>query len=121
MTQEPVKFDPESLDRLISLELLAAIRSTADDDVLDVIIDLNLEYPEGRDAARKRIASWLEKRFKQLTASTSGNRSDGSRREFINTGKGKFRQYMFATLTPGSITIPCKVQSRRLIIAPADL
>jgi hypothetical protein len=79
ITRNPVKFDPETLDRtLISLELLAVLRNAADNDVLDVIIDLNLEYPEGRDAARKWVARWLKSRFKQSAASAG---SDDSRQQ----------------------------------------
>jgi serine protease AprX len=111
--RDPLKFDPETLDRtLISLELLAAIRTAADSEVLDVIIDLNLEYPEGRDAARRWIAGWLRKRFAQSAsgapavspdaASASGGSS--SRRESTNTAKSRFsQQYIFAALTPASI------------------
>ncbi|MGO9360060.1 MAG: S8 family peptidase [Xanthobacteraceae bacterium] len=104
-TRKNVKFDPESLDRtLISLELLAAIRTSAEDDVLDVIIDLNLEYPKGREAAGRWIATWLKERFKQSTAATIGGRADGSQRESINTARSKFsQQYMFVALTPPSI------------------
>jgi serine protease AprX len=105
ITSDPSKFDPETLDRtLISLELLAAIRTAGDNGVLDVIIDLNLEYPEGRDAAREWIAGWLTKRFKQSTPSASGNASDSSRPESINMAKSKFsQQYMFVALTAASI------------------
>jgi hypothetical protein len=112
ITRDPVKFDPETLDRtLISLELLAAIRTTADSEVLDVIIDLNLEYPEGRDAAGKWIAGWLRKRFTRSASGSPAASPDAasasgssSRRESINTAKSRFsQQYMFAALTPASI------------------
>ena len=113
ITRDPVKFDPETLDRtLISLELLAAIRTTADSEVLDVIIDLNLEYPEGRDAARRWIAGWLRKRFAQSASgapavspdAASASGSSSSRRESVNTAKSRFsQQYIFAALTPASI------------------
>jgi serine protease AprX len=111
--RDPLKFDPETLDRtLISLELRAAISTTADSEVLDVIIDLNLEYPQGRDGARKRIAGWLGKRFTQSTSGSAGTSSDAasargsssSRRESVNGAKSRFsQQYIFAALTPASI------------------
>lgn len=76
-TQGSIRFDPETLDRtLISVELLTLMRRSGDTDVLDVIIDLNLEYPKGRDAARAWVGRWLEKRFRQSTT-TSPSTSQG--------------------------------------------
>ena len=49
-------FDPKTLDRtVIALPLLQQLAEQGDDAVFDVIIDLNLNFPGGRDHARERV------------------------------------------------------------------
>jgi serine protease AprX len=113
----PVEFDPKKLDRtIISVELMEAIKEASRkgraDDALDVIVDLNLEFPRGRDAARDEIWQWLESRFKPTAPAVATERqtssagsSEGARpREWIKKAKGKYsQQYIFASLTPVTI------------------
>src|SRR5436190_449389 len=49
-------FDPKTLDRtVIALPLLQQLAERGDDAVFDVVVDLNLNFPGGRDHARERV------------------------------------------------------------------
>jgi serine protease AprX len=110
------EFDPKKLDRtLISLELLEAIRVAAgagrSGDALDVIIDLNLGFPRGRDAARDEVQKWLKDRFgtrppdaQSPAAPLAGAPKADAAREWIKELKGRYsQQYIFAALAPATI------------------
>jgi subtilisin family serine protease len=107
--REPLKFDPATLDRsLVSLELMDAIRKASDSDPLDVIIDLNLSYPKGRDAAEHWVVRWLNKRLKsdprRARGETPPAAGDKGRREALNRTKSRYsQQYVFAALTRQSL------------------
>jgi serine protease AprX len=81
------RFDPRALDRtVIAIPLL---RQMADDEVSlhDVIIDVNLDYPQGREAARTAIAALVD----DLTNSDPD--------QGIDTQKGRYsQQYLFGKL-----------------------
>ena len=98
--KQVIEFDPTTLDRtLVSLELMDAISRASRNDALDVIIDLNLGYPDGRDAAATRVMELLDKRLER-----SPHRRRAGQRESINRTKSRYsQQYVFATLTPLSI------------------
>jgi subtilisin family serine protease len=58
-TKKP--FTPETLDRTkIAIPLLERIRDDGPDAVQNVIIDVNLEYPGGRQEARRVVGRWVE-------------------------------------------------------------
>jgi hypothetical protein len=49
-------FDPRILDRaVIALPLQNAMTAGGDGAIQDVVIDLNLNFPGGRDRARERV------------------------------------------------------------------
>ncbi|HEY4218760.1 MAG TPA: S8 family peptidase [Gemmatimonadaceae bacterium] len=49
-------FDPRVLDRtVIALPLQQAMKAASDDTMHDVVIDLNLNFPGGRERARERV------------------------------------------------------------------
>ncbi len=55
-TAAEADFDPRVLDRtVIARPLLERARRTGDDAIFDVVIDLNLNFPGGRDRARERV------------------------------------------------------------------
>ena len=58
-----------------------------------MIIDLNLEYPEGREGARK----WVTETTEKIISEIGRNKDPG--RQGINKTKSKFsQQYLFAIL-----------------------
>ena len=111
------EFDPKKLDRtLISLELLEAIRISADagrlGDAIDVIIDVNLGFPRGRDAARDEVQKWLKERFSARSPDAQApaalpadaGKADAVAREWIKELKSRYsQQYIFAAVTPATI------------------
>lgn len=90
-------FTPESLDRtVIAMPLLKVLKAEADGEIEPephkVIIDLNLEFPGGREAARK----WVIDAIKNLIASAPpGEPAD----QEIFEKRGELTpQYVFASL-----------------------
>jgi subtilisin family serine protease len=85
-------FDPSVLDRsVIALPLLKRMEETPDKP-LAVIIDLNLEYHEGRKAAGKAIQEDIDRLRR------------GAPDQGVNVAKSEFtNQYLFARLKPDVI------------------
>jgi hypothetical protein len=53
---KPISFDPRMLDRtVIARPLLQELKKKGEDALVDVVIDLNLNFPGGRDHARERV------------------------------------------------------------------
>src|ERR1043166_3011563 len=49
-------FDPRVLDRtVIARPLMEELKEKGDDALVDIVIDLNLNFPGGRDRARERV------------------------------------------------------------------
>jgi hypothetical protein len=54
-TKRP-SFDPRVLDRtVIARPLIDELKQKGEDVLIDVVIDLNTNYPGGRDRARERV------------------------------------------------------------------
>jgi serine protease AprX len=96
-------FKPETLDKtVIAIPLLdklnEEVRKLNEDpslkhEVFPVIIDINLEYPKGRDSARAWITDTIEKIIGKM-----GNKKDRGR-QGINITKSEFsQQYIFVAL-----------------------
>src|SRR4051812_29847294 len=86
-------FAPRQLDRMvITPPLLYELKDPANDEKqYHVIIDLNLDYPEGRQAARRRVRALVRESEPGALASL---RSGGS---------GQSPPYLFARLTGAAI------------------
>jgi serine protease AprX len=87
-------FRPEHLDRMvITPPLLYALQDAANDATeFDVIIDLNLDYPEGRESARRRVLALI------------GEADGGAPQSDVRSGGTDPTQpYLFATLTGATI------------------
>jgi serine protease AprX len=102
-TKKP--FTPETLDRtIIAIPLLDKIAKDGLHKPQDVIIDLNLEYPKGREEARKEVWRWIDalsgvtKTFEKRAESISpGNQG-------VNPTKSKYsQQYLFGRLSGKNI------------------
>jgi serine protease AprX len=107
---EEKPFTPETLDRTtIAIPLLDKLTHAASEDAFEVIIDVNLDYPGGREAARTEVAKWVNA-LPDVMASASKHGSD---KLGINEGKGRFsQQYLFGRLSAADI--------RRLVIRSQD-
>ena len=105
-------FDPKTLDRtVIALPLLQQFAERGDDAVFDVVIDINLNFPGGRDGARERV--------RDLAAAALA--SDGGRQPGIGVDDRKTElsdQYVFARL-PGR-TIKAMVRLDAASVAGAS-
>jgi subtilisin family serine protease len=109
------KFDPKTLDRtVVAGELLEALGSQTPAALFDVIIDLNLEFPDGRELARARVERWLNQRFEVQSTQNGEPRANGAGGagvsppgafgEAIDSAKTQFsQQYIFARLSPTTI------------------
>src|SRR5881394_3146219 len=65
------EFDPRVLDRtVIALPLLDELAAKGDDEIVNVIIDLNLNFPGGRSRARERVRDLVS----AAMAATGGRR-----------------------------------------------
>lgn len=91
--QQP-DFTPEVLDRtLIAIPLLRDMAEANETTAFEVIIDLNLEYREGRQGARERVTELVRQ-------------AKGSKRRGLGVDEAKSRlshQYVFATLEARTI------------------
>jgi serine protease AprX len=99
-TEKP--FTPETLDRtIIAIPLLEQIKKDGPDAVQNVIIDVNLEYREGRKEARKTLEKWV----RQLVLSEGSHAKRGvPPRQGINKAKSAYsEQYLFGRLSGHNI------------------
>lgn len=89
-------FEPEVLDRtVIAIPLLRKLKKNAVKPY-DIIIDLNLGYRDGREAAKERVRELVDK-----AAASLGQDSRKSR--MIDEGKSRYsNQYLFGTM-PGRV------------------
>ena len=87
-------FDPRVLDRtVIARPLMEELKEKGDDALVDIVIDLNLNFPGGRDRARERV--------RDLAAAAIA--TSGRRRRGVGVDERKTQlsdQYVFARL-PG--------------------
>jgi serine protease AprX len=85
-------FTPKVLDKtVIAIPLLDKLDKEGEEKIQPVIIDLNLEYYDGRDAARERV--------KQLVHEILSELRINPREQNINDAKSKLsHQYLFASL-----------------------
>ncbi len=98
--REAPSFDPKILDRtVIAIPLLRQLEEeppAAAPILHAVIIDLNLDFPGGRDAARR----YVELKISEMLASRRAKTGEGLRRKDL--GNGRFEhgveQYVFAKL-----------------------
>src|SRR6186713_1150543 len=85
------RFDPGILDRsVIAIPLLKDIDED-DNKVRAVIIDVNIDYDEGRDAAR----TWIREAINAITEVASAGGNQGVRKEKTELSN----QYIFARLS----------------------
>jgi len=85
------RFDPGILDRsVIAIPLLKDIDED-DNKVRGVIIDVNIDYDEGRDAAR----TWIREAIDAVTEVASADENQGVRKEKTELSN----QYIFARLS----------------------
>lgn len=92
-SQSEERFDPRVLDRMvIALPLMRILQKDREGQPHSVIIDLNLDYPGGREGAREHVKKLLDK----ITAGdeTQGIKEAMSRRS---------QQYLFARLKKTAI------------------
>ncbi len=102
---DPAKkpFTPKTLDKtVIAIPLLNKLneekkklekKPELEREIFPVIIDLNLEYPKGREGAR----DWVLKTTKEIIGDIGSNKD--ADRQGINETKSKFsQQYLFASL-----------------------
>jgi len=86
-------FDPTILDRtVIALPLLQLLAEKGDDAVFDVVIDLNLNFPGGRDHARERVRDLAVAALAGVAAPEEEIGVDNRKTELSD-------QYVFARLT----------------------
>jgi subtilisin family serine protease len=94
-------FDPRILDRaVIALPLQQDMTATGDDTPLDIVIDLNLNFPGGRDRARERVRD-LAAAAMAATTPAAGDRAPGTGVDERKTELSD--QYVFARLTAAAI------------------
>ena len=87
-------FDPRVLDRtVIARPLMEELKEKGDDALVDIVIDLNLNFPGGRDRARERVRD-----LAAAAMATSGRRRRGAGVDERKTQLSD--QYVFARL-PG--------------------
>ncbi len=90
-------FDPTTLDRtVIALPLLQQMAEQGDDAVFDVVIDLNLNFPGGRDHARERVRDLATAALAGAGGAQAGIGVDDRKTELSD-------QYVFARLTGRAI------------------
>jgi len=98
-------FDPKTLDRtVIALPLLQQFAERGDDAAFDVIIDLNLNFPGGRDRARERI--------RDLAAAALASEEERHLEIGVDDRKTELSdQYVFARLTGRAIKAMVRLDS----------
>ena len=90
-------FDPKTLDRtVIALPLLQQFTERGDDAVFDVVIDINLNFPGGRDGARERVRDLAAAALSGEEGRQPGIGVDDRKTELSD-------QYVFARLTGRTI------------------
>jgi subtilisin family serine protease len=90
-------FDPKTLDRtVIALPLLQQMAEKGDDALFDVVIDLNLNFPGGRDRARERVRDLAVASLASAGGPQPGIGVDDRKTELSE-------QYVFARLTGRAI------------------
>ena len=58
---EEKPFMPDTLDRtVIALPLLELMRAASPNDLFNIIVDVNLEYVDGRAGARRLLWQWID-------------------------------------------------------------
>src|SRR4051794_21460737 len=99
------RFDPRILDRsVIAIPLLKEIDKD-DNEVHAVIIDVNLDYDEGRDAAR----TWIREAIKNAVAKIAAAENQGVRDKKTDLSN----QYIFARLSGKVIRELVRLDSER--------
>jgi len=90
-------FDPRVLDRtVIARPLLEELAKKGDDALVDIVIDLNLNFPGGRDRARERVRD-----LASAALAASGGRKRGAGVDERKTELSD--QYVFARLSGRAI------------------
>jgi serine protease AprX len=90
-------FDPRALDRtVIARPLLDELKKKGEDVLVDVVIDLNLNFPGGRDHARERVRD-----LASAAMAAAGGRGPGAGVDDRKTELSD--QYVFARLTGHAI------------------
>jgi len=99
------RFDPGILDRsVIAIPLLEDIDED-DNKVRSVIIDVNIDYDEGRDAAR----TWIREAINAVTEVASADKNQGVRTEKTELSN----QYIFARLSGKLIREVVRLDAQR--------
>lgn len=89
------RFNPDVLDKMvIALPLMEILNQDQPGETHDVIIDLNLDHPGGRDGARQKVLDLLD----TITSEQSGV-VQGIKKKMSNLSQ----QYLFAKLTKESL------------------
>ncbi len=92
-SQSDDRFDPKVLDKMvIALPLLEKLKAEQQGDIHAVIIDLNLDYPNGRDGARQKVKTLLDEII-------AGDPTQGLKEAMTN----RSQQYLFADLKKATI------------------
>lgn len=103
------QFDPQSLYRsVIALPLLQKMEGAAPSVQFDVIIDVNLDYPEGRAKAREVVRAWINSLPGVLVAEPAAKNENPrwlpDKKRGINESKSKYsQQYLFGRLNVADI------------------
>src|SRR5438094_746846 len=91
------QFDPRVLDRtVIARPLLDELAAKGDDVIVNVIIDLNLNFPGGRNRARERVRDLVS-----AAMAATGGRRQGQGVDNRKTDLSDL--YVFARLTGGAV------------------
>ena len=103
-------FDQRLLDRtVIAIPLLEAIAAAKPEEIIDVVIDMNLTYPGGRERARERVRDLVAAAvapFKGGTLAAFRSDEPGNQMPFIGVDVRKSQlsdQYVFASLPADAI------------------
>jgi len=107
---EEKPFMPDTLDRtVIALPLLELMRAASPDDLFNIIVDVNLEYVDGRAGARRILWQWIDElpgvhpTYEAAHGGSISGVNSGSKQE-VNAGKSKYsQQYLFGRLSAENI------------------
>ncbi|MFM7236588.1 MAG: S8 family peptidase [Cyanobium sp.] len=87
------RFNPDVLDKMvIALPLMELMRKDTGEQTYDVIIDLNLDHPGGRNGARAEVETLIKE-------TTAGDSAQGIKRAISQ----RSQQYLFARLSKDSL------------------